>query len=56
MKPKSVREGYWRMFGKEYRKYFQQGAGAAKTARNFTRRQCNKAMRACGKKEIRDES
>ena len=51
MKPKSKRESCWRTIGKEYRKYFQQGTGAAKAARNFTRKQCNKAMRAMGKKE-----
>jgi len=51
VKPKTRRESYWRQFGKEYRKYFQQGTGATKQARNFTRKQCNKAMRAAGKVE-----
>ena len=52
MKPRSRQESIWRMFGSEYRKMFQQGSGAAKTARNFTRKQCNKAMRHNGKNEI----
>ena len=54
MKPKSRRESYWRFFGWEYRKIYQQGSGAAKTARNFTRKQCNKAMRTFGKNQVRE--
>ena len=53
MKPKSRKESMWRLFGVEYRKCFQQGTGAAKNARNFTRKMCNKAMRSEGKAEIR---
>ncbi len=56
MKPRSKREGYWRTFGKEARKYWQQGVGAARTARQFTRKQCNRAMRTQGRREShRDE-
>ena len=52
MKPLSKKESYWRTFGKEYRHYFQMGHGAGKVARNFTHRQCSKAMRSFGKLEI----
>jgi len=45
MKPHSKAESLWRTLGKEARKWWQQGSGAAKTARNFTRKQSNKAMR-----------
>jgi hypothetical protein len=55
MKPRSKRESYWRMMGREYRKLYQQGVGAARTARQFTRRQSNKAMRAMGKRESRED-
>jgi len=54
MKAKSKRESYWRMFGKEYRKMFVKGVGAARSARQFTRKQCNKAMRQHGKDVIND--
>lgn len=54
MKSKSKRESYWRMFGKEYRKMFVKGVGAARSARQFTRKQCNKAMRQHGKDVIND--
>jgi len=54
MKSSSKRESYWRMFGKEYRKYYQKGTGAAKAARNFTRKQCNKAMRTLGKAQAKE--
>ena len=53
MRPLSKKESYWRTFGREYRHYFQMGHGAGKVARNFTRKQCNKAMRMFGKLEIR---
>jgi len=49
MKPKTKKEGLWRIFGYEYRHIFKKGPGAAKSARNFTRKQCNKAMRSHGK-------
>lgn len=54
MKAKSKRESYWRMFGKEYRKIFVKGVGAARSARQFTRKQCNKAVRQHGKDIIND--
>ena len=54
MKSKSKRESYWRMFGKEYRKMFVKGVGAARSARQFTRKQCNKSMRQHGKNVIND--
>jgi hypothetical protein len=52
MKPKSKKESYWRMTGYEYRHLFKKGTKAGKAARNFTRNQCNKAMRFSGKVEI----
>ncbi len=54
MKAKSKRESYWRMFGREYRKIFVLGVGAARSARHFTRKQCNKAMRQHGKQVINE--
>ena len=54
MKPRSKRESYWRLEGAEYRHIYKQSPGAAKTARNFTRKQCNKAMRAFGKHQIHE--
>lgn len=54
MKAKSRRESYWRMFGKEYRKIYVKGVGAGRSARKFTRRQCNKAMRRHGKEVIEE--
>jgi len=50
--PQSKAESLWKMFGKEYRKIYKQGTGAARTARRFTRKMLNKARRAFGKKEI----
>jgi hypothetical protein len=52
MKSRSAKESYWRTFGKEARKYWQQGPGAAKTARNFTALKAHRAMRAQDKREI----
>ena len=54
MKGKSRAENRWRCLGFEFRKRFQQGAGAARTARRFTRKQCNKAMRRFGKRQIEE--
>lgn len=45
MKPKSKAESTARSNGYEYRHVYAQGPGAAKAARQFTRRQSNKAMR-----------
>lgn len=45
MKPKSKAESIARANGHEYRHVYHQGPGAAKSARRFTRRQSNKAMR-----------
>jgi hypothetical protein len=52
LKPRSTTESYWRRTGKEARKYWQQGPGAAKTARNFTALKAHRAMRAEDKREI----
>lgn len=45
MKPQSKAESLARANGYEYRHVYHQGPGAAKSARRFTRRQSNKAMR-----------
>lgn len=45
MKPKSKAEALARANGYEYRHVYHQGPGASKSARRFTRRQSNKAMR-----------
>lgn len=55
MKPKSKKESIWRLFGWEYRHLFKKGTGAGRSARRFTRKQCNKAMRSTGKKEIHEQ-
>lgn len=55
MKPKTKAESYWRYWGYEARHAFKQGPGAAKKARNFTRLQCNRAMRVHGKQQIREQ-
>jgi hypothetical protein len=52
MKPQSKAECLARTNGYEYRKIFQQGPGAAKAARNFSRLASNRAMRAHGKKMV----
>jgi len=39
-------------FGVECRKFWQQGTGAARDARRFTRLKVNRAMRAQGKLEV----
>jgi hypothetical protein len=52
MKPRSPTESYWRTSGKEARKFWQQGPGAAKTARNFTLLEAHRAMRAQDKREV----
>ena len=54
MKPKSKAESRWRCLGYEYRHIYKQGAGAYRTARIFTRKQCNKAMRSFGKRQVSD--
>lgn len=54
MKPQSTKEAYWRAEGKEFRKHYKQGARTAKVARNFTRKQCNKAMREHGKQQVKE--
>jgi hypothetical protein len=55
MKSLSPTESYWRTFGKEARKCWRQGPGAAKTARNFTALKAHRAMRAEGKREILEQ-
>ena len=52
MRPKTKAESLARTNGYEYRKLFQQGAGAAKIARNFIRLASNRAMRKHGKQMI----
>jgi hypothetical protein len=54
MKPRSTKEAYWRTSGKEARKFWQQGPGAAKTARNFTMLQAHRAMRAQDKRDVHE--
>lgn len=44
-RPKSKSEAVARSNGYEFRHVYRQGPGAAKAARNFTRRQSGKAMR-----------
>jgi len=52
MRPKTKREAMARDNGYEYRHRYQQGTGAARTARRFTRRQSNRAMRQFSRDEI----
>lgn len=54
MKPRTKTESYWRTAGRECRKFWQQGPGAAKTAREFTLQKAHRAMRAQDKEEIRE--
>lgn len=49
MKPKSKTESKARTDGFEYRHVYEQGYGARKAARAFTRRASNKAMRTHNK-------
>lgn len=44
-RPKSKAEAQARANGYEYRHIYKQGPGASKAARQFTRKQSNKAMR-----------
>ena len=53
MKPRSATESYWRTTGREARKHWKQGPGAARTARQFTRMKAHRAMRAQGQHEVR---
>jgi hypothetical protein len=55
MKPASKAESHARNNGFEYRKIFQQGPGAAKVARNFSRLASNRAMRAHGKQMVAEQ-
>ena len=52
MRPYSKKEAYWRDLGQECRRWWQMNPHASKSFRRFTRRQCNKAMRIAGKKEV----
>lgn len=52
MKARSQAESYWRRSGKEARKQWKQGPGAAKVARNFTLLAAHRAMRAQDKLDI----
>lgn len=54
MKPRSKTESYWRTAGRECRKYWQQGPGAAKTARQFTQLEAHRAMRAQDKADVHE--